>query len=125
MTMNTHVAPEPNVPVPAVAPEANAAPAARKKAGRPPKYVVPTDGSPLTPKMQAVLRDRERKRIAYQANPEPEQICARNYRSFKFAARQAKQRDTLRQLEELKRVLAALVAGEPVVRAAAAAAAGG
>ena len=120
--MNTHVAPEPNVPVPAVAPEANAAPAAaRKKAGRPPKYVVPTDGSPLTPKMQAVLRDRERKRIAYQANPE--QICARNYRSF--AARQAKQRDTLRQLEELKRVLAALVAGEPVVRAAAAAAAGG
>ena len=100
----------PNVPNVPVAPEANVAPAARKKAGRPPKYVAPTDGTPLTPKLQAVLRDRERKRIAYQANSA--QICARNYRNL--AARQAKARDTLRQLEELKRTLAALVAGEPV-----------
>jgi len=96
-------------------PPENAAPATPpRKAGRPHKYVVPTDGTPLTPKMQAVLRDRERKRLAYEANPA--RICAQNYRNF--AARQARQRDALRQFEELKRTLAALATavagGEPV-----------
>jgi len=108
--MTPHVAPEPNVPNVPAAPEANVAAPAPRKAGRPIKHVVPTDGSPVPPEVMKALRDREHKRALYQANPE--QICARNYRSL--AARQAKARDAQRQLEELKRTLAALVAGEPV-----------
>ena len=98
-------------------PAAPPPPVPHGKYGRPPKFIVPTDGTPLTPEMQRVLRERERKRRAYQANPE--HYCAQVRRNFN--ARQEKMHDALRQFEELKRTLAnlaiAAAAGEPVTLA--------
>jgi len=93
---------------PSAAPPSAAPPSAAPlgKYGRPRKYNEPTDGSPLTPKMQAVLRERERKRLAYQANPEHFRTAVK--RNFK--ARMEKQKEALKEFEELKRTLAALAA---------------
>ena len=77
----------------------------RKSQGRPPKYIAPTDGSPVPPEVLKAIKAREFARRAYQANPEA--LSKRVYANFK--KRQEKQMEALREFEELKRAVAALL----------------
>ena len=78
--------------------------------GRPPKYAAPTDGAPMSREVQFALKERERKRLAYQANPE--HYRAQVNRNFK--TRMEKMREELLKYEELKRAVAGLATAAAV-----------
>ena len=90
-----------------------ATPIPRKSQGRPRKYIVPTDGSPVPREVREAIARRERDNRAYHANPEAK--SARVYANFK--KRMEKQREELQKYEELKRAVAALPVGVVAVRA--------
>ena len=76
-------------------------PAPRKSRGRPPKYFAPTDGSPVPRDVQEAIKQRERDRIRYYANPTL--FSQRNYENYK--KRMEKMHDAVRQLNAIKAVM--------------------
>ena len=76
-------------------------PAPRKSRGRPPKYFAPTDGSPMSREVQEAIKQRERDKRRYYANPEL--FSKRNYENFK--KRMEKMHEAVRQLDAIKAVM--------------------
>ena len=91
---------------PAQAPQTVAAAPKRPRAGRPPKWIAPADGTPMTREMKVAIHNREYMSRLYKENAAL--ICARNRKNYH--ARKAKQIELLRELQTFKASIAALAA---------------
>ena len=102
--------------MPASAPPAETpdAPKPRRRPGRPQRWIVPTDGSLMSPELLAAIKKRDDSRRKYNENTEAE--LARIRRNYHV--RVERQKEVARQLAELKKAyVGVMLPGLPAAQA--------